>query len=95
MNTRAKFSYMAFGGVLVFLGMLAAMMLSLTAQKDKIGEIECTKLTVVDPAGKWKVILDINQYGGRVNAWSKEGKSWALSVSVNMAGLLMLWAMMG
>ena len=42
MNTREKFKYMAFGGALVFLGMLGAMMSPLTAEKDKFGEIECT-----------------------------------------------------
>ena len=48
MNARAKFSHMAFGGALVFLGMLGALMSPLTAKNDKFGEIECTKLTVVD-----------------------------------------------
>ena len=49
MNTREKFRYMAFGGALVFLGMVGAMMSPLTAEfvnqtLDKFGEIECTQI---------------------------------------------------
>ncbi len=57
MNTREKFRYMAFGAALMFLGMLLTLMSPLTAQKDRFGEIECTKLTVVDGEGKASVVL--------------------------------------
>ena len=86
MNTRAKFGYMAFGGALVFLGMLGAMMSPLTAEKDKFGEIECTRLTVVDPkTGKSGVIISSGEDGGVVSAYGKDGKSWA-ALGVNEHG---------
>ena len=78
MNTREKFRYMAFGGALVFLGMLGAMMSPLTAEKDKFGEIECTSLTVVDPkTGKSGVSLRVDEDGGFISAHGKDGKSAA------------------
>ena len=76
MNTREKFRYMAFGGALVFLGMVGAMMSPLTAEKDKFGEIECTRLTVVDPkTGKSGVIISSGEDGGVVSAYDKDGQS--------------------
>ena len=77
MNTREKFRYMAFGGALVFLGMLGAMMSPLTAEKDKFGEIECTRLTVVDADGKTMVSLTTNATGGDVGTYSSDGLSSA------------------
>ncbi len=75
MNTREKFRYMAFGGALVFLGMVGAMMSPLTAEKDKFGEIECTRLTVVDVNGKTGVIISSNnEHGGSVAAYGKDGQ---------------------
>ena len=78
MNTRAKFGYMAFGGALVFLGMVGAMMSPLTAEKDKFGEIECTRLTVVDADGKRGVLLTTDEDGGFVYAFGKDGQSAAV-----------------
>ena len=77
MNTREKFRYMAFGGALVFLGMVGAMMSPLTAEKDKFGEIECTRLTVVDADGKMGVLLTTTEHGGSVLTPGKDGKSVA------------------
>ena len=77
MNTREKFRYMAFGGALVFLGMVGAMMSPLTAEKDKFGEIECTRLTVVDADGKTRVLLTTDEDGGFVYAFGKDGQSAA------------------
>ena len=74
MNTREKFRYMAFGGALVFLGMLGAMMSPLTAEKDKFGEIECTSLAVVDAAGETVVRLRAGEHGGHLNAYGKDGQ---------------------
>ena len=65
-------SYMAFGGVLVFLGMLAALMSPLTAERDKFREIECTRLTVVDADGKTRVIISSSgEHGGSIGVYSK------------------------
>ena len=54
MNTKQKLAYIAIGGLLVATGMIIS---PLNAQKDKFGEIECTKLTVVDDGGTPRVIL--------------------------------------
>ena len=54
MNTKQKLAYIAIGGLLVATGMIIS---PLNAQKDKFGEIECTKLTVVNGEGKASVIL--------------------------------------
>ena len=80
MNTREKFRYMAFGGALVFLGMVGAMMSPLTAEKDKFGAIECTRLTVVDADGKTMVYLTSDVHGGLVFAFSKGLGGASLSV---------------
>ena len=77
MNTREKFRYMAFGGALVFLGMVGAMMSPLTAEKDKFGAIECTRLTVVDENGGAMVRLTTDEDGGFVYALGKDGLSGA------------------
>ena len=43
MNTKQKLAYIAVGGLLVAAGMIIS---PLNPQKDKIGDIECTGLTV-------------------------------------------------
>ena len=48
-----------------------------TAQRDKFGEIECTKLTVVDADGRKRVILTFDEHGGAVVAFGKDGESQA------------------
>ena len=80
MNTREKFRYMAFGGALVFLGMLGAMMSPLTAEKDKFGEIECTRLKVVDADGKELVVLGANLRGGQVDVNSSKFMPGGLNI---------------
>ena len=102
MKLRNKLSYMALGGLLMFIGMLTASVLmpSLTAQRDKFGEIECNSLRVVDADGVVQVILSANwmdkwntqgvwignnSYGGHVVARGKDGKGEA-SLSVDVKG---------
>ena len=65
MKTAQKLAFIAIGGVLVATGMIIS---PLNAQKDKFGEIECTKLTVVDDGGTPRVILitDIRDYSDHV-----------------------------
>ena len=84
MDTRQKFSYMILGGALVFLGMLEAMISPLTAEKDKFGEIECTKLTVVAETDE-VITLTASDYGGLVKVHSKDGRAGAL-LNVNEHG---------
>lgn len=49
-----KLAYLLSGGLLVAVGMALS---PVTAQKDKFGEIECTKLTVVDEDGIARVLI--------------------------------------
>ena len=82
MNTREKFRYMAFGGALVFLGMLGAMMSPLTAEKDKFGEIECTRLVVVDSeTGKAGASLSVDAAGGSLRVYDNH---WGLMVNIGV-----------
>lgn len=61
-----KFGYIALGGLLMLIGMIASsvFMPNLFAEKDKFGEIECTALTVVDADGIPLAILDRGGWGG-------------------------------
>lgn len=82
MHKRTKFGYMALGGVLVFLGMLGAMMSPLTAKWDKFGKIECTELTVVDPeTGEVRSIIGTDEDGGKIAVYGNDGKR---KVSLNV-----------
>ena len=95
MQLRNKLSYIALGGLLMLIGMLASsvFMSSLFAQRDKFGEIECTKLTVVDGGqvvvfgkdGKPGALLGVDEYGGGLNVFGKDGKSGAM-LNVNEHG---------
>ena len=58
-----KLVYAGFGALLLFIGMLLS---PVTAQRDKFGEIECTRLTVVDK-GKSGVIISSGEDGGVVS----------------------------
>ena len=87
MRLRNKLSYIALGGLLMLIGMLASsvFMPSLFAQRDKFGDIECTSLTVVDGGdviilgkdGKLGAVLSVNEHGGIVSISGKDGKSGA------------------
>ena len=61
-----KFGYIALGGLLMLIGMIASsiFMPNLFAQRDKFGEIECTALTVVDEDGIPLVSLNRGGWGG-------------------------------
>ncbi len=66
MNFSHKLGYIALGGLLMFIGMMASsiFMPNLVAQRDKFGEIECTALTVVDVDGIQLVKLERGGWGG-------------------------------
>ena len=86
MITRQKFSYMAFGAALMFLGTLLTLMSPLTAQRDKFGHIECTKLTVVDSRGKAMVRLYANDNGGWLDVYGKLDSKLRATVNVGSNG---------
>lgn len=69
--------YMAFGAALVFLGMFDTLMSPLTAERDKFGEIECTRLTVVGNNGEPVVEIGLGVYedGGEVEVLSTDGRT--------------------
>lgn len=86
-DLKIKLIYMGFGGVIAIIGMLFAigMLSSVTAQRDKFGEIECTSLRVVDADGNTKVVLTITETGGRVIVGGKDGESTA-AIGINEYG---------
>ena len=61
-NWKAKLAYAGFGCLFgsfcTIIGMLAS---PVTAQRDKFGEIECTKLTVVDERGNARIELGTHE----------------------------------
>ena len=93
MNTK---HYLVMSGIVggVIGSLLTALLVSpVTAQRDEFGEIECTKLTVVDADGVSRIILSTNifagvgtnyrvgihgdEYAGIVSTHGKDGKSKA------------------
>ena len=74
-NWKVKLVYIGFGTVFgclcTIIGMLAS---PVTAQRDKFGEIECTKLTVVDERGNVKIGLVVDEYSGQVGVAGKDGE---------------------
>ena len=73
-NWKTKLGYIGFGSIFGCLFTINGILASpVTAQRDKIGEIECTKLTVVDERGNGRVFLSVNEHGGRVHLFDKDG----------------------
>ena len=72
MKLRNKLSYIALGGLLMLIGMLASsvFMPNLFADRDKFGDIECTGLRVVNDRGEMVVELRSGFRGGLVQAFS-------------------------
>ena len=73
MKYREKLGYSALGGLLMLVGMLAANLTPLTAQRDSFGEITCTGLKVVDSEGNQRVRLTGYPDGGIVAACDSNG----------------------
>ena len=93
MNYRQKLGYMAVGGVLMLIGMVAASIITpnLVAQKDVFGEITCTKLKVSDANGNPVVVLLAGERGGRVAVSDKSGHPGiALGIYEN-GGSIHIW----
>ena len=77
MKLRNKLSYIALGGLLMLIGMLASsvFMPNLFAQRDKFGLIECTELRVLGKDGLPfpKVALGVDEHGsGLVSVYGKD-----------------------
>ena len=91
---KQKAGLMALGSVFTIIGMLFAigMLPSVTAQRDKFGEIECTKLTLVDPlTGRTTAELRTDVHGGLLFLYgAKENRGAAkLVVDEHGGGLIM------
>ena len=78
MKYREKLGYMALGGLLMLVGMLAANLTPLTAQRDTFGEITCTGLKVVNSHGRAKVWLNSNSIGGNIYIYGEAGRTSSL-----------------
>ena len=86
MHVKQKMMYMAFGCLFTLTGYILASFANDSvaqsgAQDVTFGEIACRGLTVVDGEGKRGVRLWINEYGGRVKAFGKDGGSATLQIS--------------
>lgn len=85
-NWKVKLAYAGFGclfgSLCTIMGMLAS---PVTAQRDKFGEIECTKLTVLGFDGTLGLVLGVGEHGGIVNTYSNDGKS-GVRISIDEYG---------
>ncbi|MDE0184019.1 MAG: hypothetical protein OXP71_01030 [Candidatus Poribacteria bacterium] len=77
-NWKRALGLIALGSVFTIIGMSLS---PVTAQRDKFGDIECTRLTVVDATGKIRVAIGIIDSDGYVKVNGKDGKSATLSIS--------------
>ncbi len=64
-NWKQALGLMALGSVFTIIGLLLS---PVSAQRDKFGEIECTKLTVVDANGKPRVLIATDIIGSDYSA---------------------------
>ena len=77
MNQKQKFGYTFLGVMIMLVGIGVGSIVSppLIAQRDGVfGEIKCTKLTVVDEAGKTAIVLGVLENGNHVTVVDKTGK---------------------
>ena len=79
MRYREKLGYIALGGLLMLVGMLAASLTPIGAQSgvdSNFGEITCTGLKVVDSEGRLRVWLSPGSFmGGNVFVYGQEGEA--------------------
>ena len=80
MNTKQKLAYIAIGGLLVATGMIIS---PLNAQKDKFGEIECTKLTVVGDKGIPLIELSSLQQSGFISVEHEDKNFGRVAIGVH------------
>ena len=77
MSNKQKIRYAVLGSVITFVGMMiVAMGVSpLIAQKNGVfDEVQCTKLTVVDKAGKPAIVLNAIDEANHIMLFDKKGK---------------------
>ena len=87
MNQKQKFGYTVLGAVIMLVGIGLGSIVSppLIAQRDgAVGEIECTKLKVVDKTGKTAIVLAADTLVNRVVMFDKAGEP---AVGISASGL--------
>ena len=79
MKYREKLGYIALGGGLMLVGVLAAGLFSPLGAQSKsdvsFGKITCTELEVADPDGTKAVRIFAHEHGGIVQMFGKDGES--------------------
>lgn len=82
MKTRDRFGYMVLGGVITVVALIVTSYDShLSAKKEDFGEITCTGLTVLSPGGNGAIRLTVDDLGGLVGIYDKDG---LLAASIGM-----------
>ena len=74
MRYREKVGYIALGGLLMLVGMLAANLTPVGARLDNFGIITCEELRVVDSEGQKMVVLGHSRTGGVIELLGKDEK---------------------
>ena len=87
MNFGQKLIFAALGSILTIVGMLFS-----PFQKSQFGEIECTKLRIVNEDGKNRVVLATRETGeGRLSVYDEDGDT-AISLGVvESGGYVSVW----
>ena len=86
---KQKAGLMALGSVFTIIGMLFAfgMLPSVTAQRNKFQEIECTKLTLIDSVtGKTTAKLETDEHGGLLYLYGANDNRGSAQLSVDKNG---------
>ena len=81
---KIKLAYATFGLLCAVIGMLLS---PVTAQRDKFQEIECTKLTLIDPiTGKTTAELETDEHGGILYLYGAKNNRSAAKLYVDKDG---------
>lgn len=81
MEFKHKFAFAALGSIFTIVGMLFS-----PFQKSRFGEIECTKLRIVNEDGKNRVVLGTRETGGGRLSVYDEDENAAISLGVLQTG---------
>ena len=76
---------MGFGGMIAIIGMLFAIGMQSSVAAKKFDTIQCSRLDIVVADGNVGMVLAINDHGGRVDIYGKDGVSY-VPLNVEEAG---------
>lgn len=77
---------MGFGGMVAIIVMLFAIGMQSPVAAKKFDTIQCSRSDIVDADGNVGMVLGINDHGGRVDVYEKDGKRMRRSISTTMGG---------